>query len=273
MPLPLSPKKSEVPTLKIVVCMKETPSTEVPKTLGADMRLVRKPEDTIINPFDEYTVEEGLRLQEKLGGDVIVLTMGPGATTDPMRRAMAMGATSGVFVTDPALAGSDAVATGRTLAAALKKLEADLVLFGQSSADAAGGVVPSIVAEFLGRPLLAFASKVEVEGNTVTIQREAEVGYTTVQAPLPALVSVAKAINNNPRYPSMKGIMSAKKKPLETWTLADLGLEASTVGAQGAKERVTSATPVSTQRRREIVAGNDGAAQRILNFLIEQKII
>lgn len=259
--------------MKIVVCMKETPSTEMPKSLGADMRLVRKPEDTIMNPFDEYTIEEGLRLQEAQGGDVIILTMGPGTTSDPMRRALAMGASSGVLVSDPALAGSDAVATGRVLAAAIKKLGADLVLFGQSSADAYGGVVPSIVAEFLGMPLLALAAKVEVAGTSVTIHREAEVGYTTAQSNLPALVSIAKAINNSPRYPSMKGIMSAKKKPLETWTLADLGLDASTVGMAGAKERVTGATPVSTQRRREMLQGNEGAAQRILDFLIEQKII
>ena len=259
--------------MKIVVCMKETPSTEVPKTIGADMRLVRKPEDTIQNPFDEYAIEEGLRLQEKHGGEVVILTMGPAATTDPMRRALAMGASSGIFITDPALAGSDAVATGRVLATAIKKLEADLVLFGQSSADAYGGVVPSIVAEFLGQPLLSFAAKVEVEGSTVTIHQEADVGYYTAQTTLPALVSVAKAINNNPRYPSMKGIMGAKKKPLDTWTLADLGLDASTVGAAGAKERVAGATPVSTQRRREMLTGNDGAAQRILDFLIEQKII
>ena len=110
--------------------MKETPSTEVPKTLGADMRLTRNPADTIINPFDEYTIEEGLRQQEKQTGEVIILTMGPGATSDPMRRALAMGADRGVFVTDPALAGSDAVATGRVLAAALQKIGYDLALFG-----------------------------------------------------------------------------------------------------------------------------------------------
>lgn len=259
--------------MKIVVCMKETPSTEVPKTLGSDMRLTRNPADAIINPFDEYTIEEGLRQQEQHGGEVVVLTMGPGTSTDPMRRALAMGADRGVFITDPALAGSDAVATARVLAAALKKLEFDLVLFGQSSADAYGGVVPSMVAEALGAPLLSFAAKVDVEGSAVVVQRQAEVGYTKVQAPLPALVSVAKAINNNPRYPSMKGIMGAKKKPLDTWALADLGIDAAMVGANAARERVTGATPVSTQRRREIITGNEGAAQRILDFLIDQKVL
>lgn len=259
--------------MKIVVCMKETPSTEVAKTLDANMRLTRNPADTIINPFDEYTIEEGLRLQEKQGGEVIILTMSPGATDSAVRRALAMGADRGVVISDPALAGSDAIATGRVLAAALQKIGYDLALFGQSSADAYGGVVPSIVAEFLHAPLLSFVAKVDVEGPNVTVQRMAEVGYTTAQAPLPALISVAKAINNNPRYPSMKGIMGAKKKAVETLSLADLGLDASSVGQPAAKEHVTSATPVSTQRRKDIVTGNDGAAQRIFDFLIENKII
>jgi electron transfer flavoprotein beta subunit len=259
--------------VKIVVCMKETPSTEVPKALGSDLRLVRNPADTIINPFDEYTIEEGLRQQEKHGGEVVILTIGPGTTQDALRRALAMGADSGVVVTDPALAGSDAVATGRVLAAALRSIGYDLALFGQASADAYGGVVPSVVAEVLGVPLLSFASKVDIDGDSVTIQRQAEIGYTTVQAPLPALVSIAKAINNNPRYPSMKGIMGAKKKTVQTLTLADLGLDAASVGGTAAKERVTGATPVSTQRLREIFVGNEGGAQRILDFLIEHKII
>ena len=267
----LSPPLEES-TLKIVVCMKETPSTEVAKTLDADMRLVRNPADTIINPFDEYTIEEGLRQQEKQGGEVIILTMGPGVTLKSLYQALAMGADRGVVVTDPALAGSDAVATGRVLAAAIQKIGYDLVLFGQSSADAYGGVVPSIVAEVLGVPLLSFANKLEIDGSTATIERQAEVGYTKAQAPLPVIVSVTKAINS-PRYPSMKGIMSAKKKPVETMTLADLGVDASGVGTAGAKERVTGASPVSTKRRHEIITGNEGAAQRILDYLIEQKVL
>jgi len=258
--------------VKIVVCMKETPSTEVTKTLGADMRLTRNPGETIINPFDEYTIEEGLRQQEKHGGDVTILSMSPGQSNDAIRRALAMGADKGVIVTDAALAGSDAVATGRVLAAALKKIGYDLVLFGQATADSYGGVVPSIVAELLDAPLLAFANKLEIDGNTATIERQAEIGYIKVHGPLPALVSITKAINQ-PRYPSMKGIMSAKKKPVETFTLADLGIESNLVGTAGAKERVTGATPVSTQRRREMFTGNDGAAQRIFDFLVEQKVI
>jgi electron transfer flavoprotein beta subunit len=253
--------------------MKETPSTEVNKTLGADLRLVRNPADTIQNPFDEYTIEEGIRQQEQHGGETILLTMSPNTTDTAVRRTLAMGVDRAVIVSDPALAGSDAIATGRVLAAALQKIGYDLALFGQASADAYGGVVPSIVAELLGNPLLSFAAKVEVTENAVKIQRQADIGYTFAVASLPALVSISKAINNNPRYPSMKGIMTAKKKPVETWSLADLGVEAGAVGTAAARERVTGAEAVAAQRRHEIISGNEGAAQRILAFLIEQKII
>ena len=136
--------------MKIVICMKETPSTTAEKRFGPDMRLERRKEDAIINPFDEYTIEEGLRQQEKHGGEIIVLCMGPATATDTIRKALAMGADRGVLVTDPALAGSDAVGTARVLAAALQKIGFDLVLFGSAAADSYGGVVPSAVAEFLG---------------------------------------------------------------------------------------------------------------------------
>jgi electron transfer flavoprotein beta subunit len=257
--------------VNIVVCMKETPSTTVEKTFGPDMRLDRGAE-AIINPFDEYSIEEGLRQQEKHGGEVTVLCMGPAKATDSIRRALAMGADKGALVSDDALAGSDAVATARVLAAALKKLGYDLALFGSAASDAYGGIVPSMVAEFLGAPLLSYASQLDIEGGTAKIQRQAEVGYHVVAAPLPALVSVVKAINE-PRYPSMKGIMQSKKKPIETLTLADLGLEASQVGAAAAKEKALSAEKVATQRKGEIYVGNEGAAERVLAFLVENKVL
>ncbi len=258
--------------MKIVVCMKETPSTEVKKELGTDMRLVRNPQDAIINPFDEYTIEEGLRLQEKHGGEVVILTMSPAQTTDNIRKAMAMGADRAVVVADPSLAGSDALATGRVLAAALQKIGFDIVLFGQGTADSNGGVVPSITAEYLQLPLLSLATKLTIDGETAVIERSAEVGYVKVEAKLPLVVSVSKSINQ-PRYPSMKGIMSAKKKPLETLTLADLGLAANQAGSAAAHDKVLAAESVSTQRKREIFVGNDGAAQRIFDFLSDNKII
>jgi electron transfer flavoprotein beta subunit len=258
--------------VNIVVCMKETPSTTAEKRFTADMRLERRKEDAIINPFDEYTIEEGLRLQEKHGGEVVVLCMGPESATETIRKALAMGADRGVLVSDAALAGSDAIGTARVLAAALRKVGFDIALFGSAAADAYGGVVPAAVAELLGAPLLSFATKLDVEGSTAKIQRPAEVGYTVAEAPLPALVSVTKAINE-PRYPSMKGIMQSKRKPVDTLKLGDLGLEGAQVGVGGAREAVLGAEKVSTQRKGELYNGNEGAAQRILAFLVEQKVL
>jgi electron transfer flavoprotein beta subunit len=258
--------------VKIVVCMKETPSTTAEKRFGPDMRLERRKEDAIINPFDEYTIEEGLRQQEKHGGEVVVLCMGPATASDTLRKALAMGADSGVLVSDDALAGSDAIGTARVLAAALKKIGFDLALFGSAAADSYGGVVPSAVAELLDMPLLSFASKLDIDGANAKIQRQAELGYNEVEAPLPALVSVVKSINE-PRYPSMKGIMQSKKKPIDTWSLADLSLDAGTVGAGAAREKALGAEKVATARKGEIYQGNDGAADRVIGFLAEQKVL
>jgi electron transfer flavoprotein beta subunit len=258
--------------VNIVVCVKETPSTTAEKRFGPDMRLERRKEDAIINPFDEYAIEEGLRQQEQHGGTVTYLSMAPGTATETLRRALAMGGDRGVLVSDPAMAGSDAIGTARVLAAALRKIGFDLVLFGSAAADAYGGVVPSAVAELLGEPLLSYASTLQIEGSAVKIQRQAEIGYNVVESSLPTLVSVVKAINE-PRYPSMKGIMASKKKPIDTFTLADLGLDAATVGTAAAREKVLGAEKVSTQRKGEIYVGNDGAADRVVAFLVEQKVL
>ena len=259
--------------MNIVACIKETPSTTAEKTFGPDMRLERRKEDAIPNPFDEYTIEEALRQQEKhAGSTVTILCMGPATATDTLRKALAMGGDRAVLVSDPALAGSDAIGTARVLAAALQKIGFDLALFGSAAADAYGGVVPSATAEFLGLPLLSYASKLELSGDSAKVQRAAEIGYNEAEAPLPALVSVVKSINE-PRYPSMKGIMASKKKPLGTFSLADLGLDPSSVGAAAARERALSSEKVSTQRKGELYQGNEGAADRVVAFLIEQKVL
>jgi electron transfer flavoprotein beta subunit len=259
--------------VNIVVCVKETPSTTAEKRFGPDMRLERRKEDAIINPFDEYAIEEGLRQQEKhAGSTVTILCMGPATATETLRRALAMGGDRAVLVTDPALEGSDAIATAKVLAAALDKLGYDLALFGNAAADSYGGVVPSATAEFLGQPLLSYASQLDVEGGNAKIQRQAEVGYSVVEAGLPVVVSVVKAINE-PRYPSMKGIMQSKKKPLDTFSLADLGIDATQVGVGAAREKAVSAEKISTQRKGEIYMGNDGAADRVVAFLAEQKVL
>ncbi len=259
--------------MNIVACMKETPSTTAEKRFGPDNRLERRKEDAIINPFDEYTIEEALRLQEKLAGSTVtILCMGPQTATDTLRKALAMGGDRAVLVTDPALAGSDAISTARVLAAALQKIGFDLGIFGSAAAEAYGGVVPSAVAALLDLPLLSYATKLDVSGDSATIERQADVGYNTVQATLPALVSVTKAINE-PRYPSMKGIMASKRKPLDTFSLADLGLSADQVGSAGSHERVVGAEKVSTQRKGELYMGNEGAAERVVAFLAENKVL
>ena len=262
-----------LPLVNIVVCMKETPSTTAEKRFTAEMRLERRKEDAIINPFDEYAIEEALRQQEKLPGSTVTyLCMGPATASEVIRKALAMGGDRGVHVTDPAFAGSDAIGTARVLAAALRVIGFDLALFGSAAADAYGGVVPSAVAEFLGQPLLSYASTLEITGDVAKVQRQAELGYNVVEAQLPALVSVVKSINE-PRYPSMKGIMAAKKKPLDTLTLSDLGLQPAMVGAAAAREQALGAEKVSTQRRGEVYVGNDGGAERVVAFLIEQKVL
>jgi len=259
--------------VNIVACIKETPSTTAEKRFGPDMRLERRKEDAIPNPFDEYTIEEALRQQEKhAGSTVTILCMGPATATDTLRKALAMGGDRAVLVSDPALAGSDAIGTARVLAAALQKIGFDLALFGSAAADAYGGVVPSATAELLGLPLLSYASKLDLSGDSAKVQRAAEIGYNEAEAPLPALVSVVKSINE-PRYPSMKGIMASKKKPLDTFSLADLGLDASSVGAAAAREQALSSEKVSTQRKGELYQGNEGAADRVVAFLIEQKVL
>lgn len=259
--------------MNIVVCVKETPSTTAEKSFGPDMRLERRKEDALINPFDEYAIEEGIRQQEKHGGTVTYLCMGPStAAESTLRKALAMGGDQAVLVTDPALAGSDAISTARVLAAALQKIGYDLAIFGSAAADAYGGVVPSAVAEFLGEPLLSYASQLDVEGTSVKIQRQAEVGYNVVESALPALVSVVKSINE-PRYPSMKGIMQSKRKPIDTFSIADLGLDAATVGGGAAREQALGAERVATQRKGELFMGNDGAADRVVAFLAENKVL
>lgn len=259
--------------MNIVVCVKETPSTTAEKRFGPDMRLERTKEDAIINPFDEYAIEEGLRQQEKHGGTVTFLCMGPTtASESTLRKALAMGGDRGVHVTDPALAGSDAIGTARVLAAALTKLGYDLAIFGSAAADAYGGVVPSAVAELLEEPLFSYASQLDIEGGNVKIQRQADISYNVVEGGLPALVSVVKAINE-PRYPSMKGIMQSRKKPIDTFSLADLDVDASQAGAAAAREAVVGAEKVSTQRKGEMYVGNEGAADRVVAFLVEQKVL
>ena len=177
--------------------------------------------DGVINYLDEFAIEEGLKIAEAQGGEVTILSMGPAKAAESIRKALSMGADKAVHVIDDALAGSDALETSLAIAEALKVVGFDLVVFGSESTDARTGVVPAMVAERLGVPQLTLAGKVDVSGSEVTIRRVADDGYEVVTGSLPAVVSVVEKINE-PRYPTFKGIMAAKKKPVQTLTLADL---------------------------------------------------
>src|ERR1700732_3923826 len=211
--------------MNIVVCMKQVPDTAVERTLIGEGTLDRASLDGLINELDEYAIEEGLKIAEAQGGEGTILSMGPGKAADSIRKALSMGADKAAHVTDDGLAGSDALATSAALAAALQQVGFDLVIFGSESTDARTGVVPAMVAERLGVPQLTLASKVEISGSDVTIRRGTDDGYAVVTGALPGVVSVVEKINE-PRYPTFKGIMAAKKKPVQTLALADLGVPA-----------------------------------------------
>jgi electron transfer flavoprotein beta subunit len=258
--------------MKIAVCVKQVVDTEAVKKLDPSSWRLDRSVACVLNPYDEYAVEEALRIKEAHEGEVVAVCMGPERAEEAVRKALAMGADSAVLVTDAALAGSDAQATAYALAEALKTLEWDLVIFGVRSTDGETGCVPAAVAELLGVPLLSTLAKVEVQGATVKVHRETEQGYVAYECPTPAVLSVIKGINE-PRYPSMKGIMGAKKKPLDVKDASSLGLDASQLGLSGAKTRVISGrTPEPRKAGVKVDDGGTGAKQ-IADFLASEKLV
>jgi electron transfer flavoprotein beta subunit len=265
--------------VKIVVCVKQVPDSWAEKKLDpADNTLDREAADAVVNELDEFAIEEALQLQERLGGPdavtVTVLTVGPEKAVESLRKGLQMGADDGVHVVDDAMHGSDALATSAVLAAAIDRLAPDLVILGSESTDARMSVVPAMVAERTGRPQLTFASKVDVDpaGGTVTVQRVSDDGYDVVQATLPALVSVVEKINE-PRYPSFKGIMAAKKKPLETLSLSDLGVDTSTVGLTGSWSAVQDFATRPPRAAGTVVTDEGDGGVKLADFLAAQKFI
>ena len=259
--------------MKIVVCVKQVPDTWAEKKLNPnDQTLDRDSADSVMNELDEFAVEEALQLAEKHSGEVTVLTMGPEKAAETIRKALSMGADAGIHVLDDGIHGSDALATSAILAKALGTLEWDLVILGSESTDARMSVVPAMVAERLGVPQLTFAEKVDVDGTTVRIQRQTEYGHDVVEATTPALISVVEKINE-PRYPSFKGIMAAKKKPLSTVTLADLGLEPAAVGLGAAWSRVDEATPRPPRAAGTIIKDDGNGGVQLADFLVSQKFV
>jgi electron transfer flavoprotein beta subunit len=261
--------------VKILVTVKRVPDTAADKKLDPnDKTLDRESVETILNPVDEYAVEEALRLKEKVGGEVVVLCMGPEPALGVIRKALSMGPDSAVHVHDGALHGSDAINTAKVLAAAVKRVEPDIVITGSESTDARTSLVPSALAECLGWPGLTSAKKLEVDGGTIRIHRETDTGYDVVEAAAPAVVSVVKGINE-PRYPSFKGIMAAKSRPVTDLALSDLGIDPAEVGAAGATTEVVDFAPRPPKQAGQIVSdGGDGsAAVELADFLASNKFI
>jgi electron transfer flavoprotein beta subunit len=265
--------------VKIVVCVKQVPDSWAEKKLDpADNTLDRDAADAVVNELDEFAIEEALQLQERLGGPdavtVTVLTVGPEKAVESLRKGLQMGADDGVHVVDDAMHGSDALATSAVLAAAIDRLAPELVILGSESTDARMSVVPAMVAERTGRPQLTFASKVDVDpaAGTVSVHRVSDDGYDVVQATLPALVSVVEKINE-PRYPSFKGIMAAKKKPLETLSLSDLGVDTGAVGLTGSWSAVQDFATRPPRAAGTVVTDEGEGGVKLADFLSAQKFI
>ena len=248
------------------MCVKAVPDAAGRRIDPSTKRIDRSVE-LAISDFDTYAVEEALKLREAAGeGEVVVVSMGPERAQDPLRKALAMGADRAVLVTDPALEGADLLGTAKALAGALEKEDADLVLFGQQSADGGGACLWSAVAERLRRPVISQVSELTVENGALTGKRQTEFGYDTIRAPLPAVVAVSDAINT-PRYPSLKGIMGAKKKPQDTLAAGDVG------GAEGAATTVLALNPPPARGEARKIEDDGTAAEQIVEFLAEKRLV
>jgi electron transfer flavoprotein beta subunit len=243
--------------VKIIACIKQVPDTETQIKIAPDGKSIVKDDiKWVMNPYDEFGVEEALQLKEKFGGEVTVVGLGPKRVTEALRTALAMGADKGVLISDDALEGSDALATAKALAAVIKELEYDLILTGQRGVDDDQGLVGASLAELLDIPHVAVVTKLEVseDGKSLKAQRPVEGQTVIMESPLPALITAQKGLNE-PRYASLPGIMKAKKKPLDEKSLGDLGLDASEVGEGARKLKIIELTPPPERKAGKIVEG------------------
>ncbi len=255
--------------MKMFVCVKQIPdpNTVVSKLDPTTRRLVRSGVSLVLDPGDETTISAAIKLRDTIGSsELTVVSMGPASTQEALRRTLAMGADRAILITDPALAGSDALGTARVLAAALKKENADLIYCSTESTDGYTGMVPGGIAEFLGIPQLTYAREVTIQGNKAVAKCVTLTGYQTVESPLPVLVTIASG-SFEAIYPTMKGIMGAKKKPFVQYKLADLGIDPSQVGEAGARERVLAIGTVEARAAGQVIKDDGNAAQAIADFL------
>ncbi|MBC6459337.1 electron transfer flavoprotein subunit beta/FixA family protein [Actinomadura sp. HBU206391] len=259
--------------MNIVVCVKQVPDTESPRKLKSDDKtLDRGAADGVINELDEYAIEEALSIKEAHGGEVTVLTMGPDKALDSIRKALAMGVDKAVHLVDDALTGSDALQTSYAIQQVLAKTGFDVVILGSESTDARTGVLAAMLAERLGVPQLSQANKVEIDGSAITIQRQTDYGFDRVEGSLPAVVSVVEKINE-PRYPSFKGIMAAKKKPVEVLSVADADIDASKVGLANAATEVIEFAEAPPREQGQIVKDEGDGGAKIAEFLASKKFV
>ncbi|MGA7911437.1 MAG: electron transfer flavoprotein subunit beta/FixA family protein [Candidatus Dormiibacterota bacterium] len=252
--------------MKIVVTVKQVPDPNSNLVLDSDNTISRDKE-VVLDPGDECGVEEGLQLKEAYGGEVVLVSMGPERAKDAIRKGLSMGADRGILITDPQLAGADALLTARALAAAIKAEEPDLVICGTESYDGSTGMVPPMLAELLGMPQLTVAKKVEIDGSTVKVHRQTADGYQIVEASTPALITVTAAIAE-PRYASLKGIMAARSKEIKQVGMADLGIE------RGESVETIESIAEAETRKSGVVIPDDGTAvERIMQILTEAKVV
>ena len=259
--------------MKIAVCAKFVPEATAAKRIDPETKRLDRSGEGALNSFDVHAVEEALRLKESNGdSEVVVVSMGPERALDALRKALAMGADRALLVSDAGAEGADLVATSYALAKALDREQADLVLFGQQASDSDGAVLSAAVADRLRRPLVSQVAELTLADGKLTGKRQTEYGYDVIEAPLPAVVAVSDAINE-PRYPSLKGIMGAKKKPQETASLADLGVEADRAGDAGSRTEVYALSDPPPRGDTQKIEDDGSAAERIVEFLLERKAL
>ncbi len=257
--------------MKIAVCIKQVP--EGNSRINPETKRLDRSGEGAMNPFDANAVEEALRLKDATGeGEIVLVSMGPAKAQDALRKALAMGADRAVLVSDEAAAGSDLVATSYAVAKALEREGADVILFGQQAGDSDGAVLWAAVADRLRLPVVSQAAEVTHADGKLTVKRQTEFGYDVIEAPLPAVVAVSDAINE-PRYPSLKGIMGAKSKPQETVSLSDLGVDPDRAGEQGSRTEVYALNDPPARGDSKKIEDDGTAAQAILDFLAEKRLV
>ena len=264
---------ARVRAMKIAVCVKEVPDATAHKRIDAGTKRLDRSGEGALNAFDANAVEEALRLKDATGeGEVVVVSLGPERALNSLRKALAMGADRAVLIADDGAAGSDLVATSLTLAKALEREQPDLVLFGQQSSDSDGAVLWAAIAERLQRPVISQVAELTLDGGSLTGKRQTEFGYDVIRAPLPAVIAVADSINE-PRYPSLKGIMGAKSKPQETLSLADLGVDGDSAGESGSRTEVLALSEPPPRGDTRKIEDDGSAAEQIVAFLAEKRLI